>query len=181
VNFRRRKSWVPKSGGQAMRNIKEDLHPRKKMLCVWWNIEGVIHWELLPQNETINAETYCDQLRRVCQAANQKYPKRKHSIILQHDNARPHVAKMTKTVIQELGWEVLPHPPYSPDLAPSDYYLFLLLSNTLKGVTFDDDQDMEKWLGDWFKSKDDAFYRKGIEKMPEKWEAVVNNDGDYFI
>jgi hypothetical protein len=48
--------------------------------------------------------------------------------ILQHDNARPHAANMTKAAIQELDWQILPHSPYSPDLTPSDYHLFRSLS-----------------------------------------------------
>jgi histone-lysine N-methyltransferase SETMAR len=43
---------------------------------------------------------------------------------------------MTKAAIQELDWEILPHPPYSPDLAPSDYHLFRSLSNNLRGAEF---------------------------------------------
>jgi histone-lysine N-methyltransferase SETMAR len=43
---------------------------------------------------------------------------------------------MTKEAIQELVWEILPHPPYSPDLAPSDYHLFRSLSKNLRGAEF---------------------------------------------
>ena len=44
--------------------------------------------------------------------------------ILLHDNARPHVAKVVKKYLETLKWDVLPHPPYSPDIVPSDYWLF---------------------------------------------------------
>ncbi|EFN78228.1 Histone-lysine N-methyltransferase SETMAR, partial [Harpegnathos saltator] len=47
------------------------------------------------------------------------------------DNARPHTSIVTRQKFRELGWEVLMHPPYSPDLAPSDYHLFLSLQNFL--------------------------------------------------
>ncbi len=43
---------------------------------------------------------------------------------LLHDNAAPHTAKVTKETLEALGFRVLPHPPYSPDLAPSDFHLF---------------------------------------------------------
>jgi transposase len=62
------------------------------------------------------------------EAIQQKHPGRRHGVILQHDNARPHTANMTKAAIQELDLEILPHPPYSPDLSPSDYHPFLSLS-----------------------------------------------------
>jgi hypothetical protein len=45
-------------------------------------------------------------------------------IILHHDSARPHTARATAATIEDLHFECLPHPPYSPDLAPSDYHMF---------------------------------------------------------
>ena len=88
---------------------------------------------------------------------------------------------MTKEAIQTLGWEVLQHPPYSPDLAPSDFYLFRSLSNALHGVTFNNDVELRTWLDDFFESRPVDFYRRGIEKLIERWEEVVNNGGEYII
>ncbi|KAF2348386.1 hypothetical protein FHG87_020859 [Trinorchestia longiramus] len=53
--------------------------------------------------------------------------------ILLYDNARPHVARMTVQKLTELGYETLPHPPYSPDLSPTNYHLFKHLSTFLDG------------------------------------------------
>jgi hypothetical protein len=50
---------------------------------------------------------------------------------------------MTKAAIPELDWEILPHPPYSPDLAPSDYHLFHSIPNNLCRVSFNDDAELE--------------------------------------
>ncbi|KAF2349123.1 hypothetical protein FHG87_020122 [Trinorchestia longiramus] len=44
--------------------------------------------------------------------------------VLLHDNARAHVARMTVQKLTELGYEALPHPPYSPDLSSTDHHLF---------------------------------------------------------
>jgi hypothetical protein len=88
------------------------------MLCIWWDMEGIINYELLKRNLTVTAERYCQQFRRLEEAIQQKRPGRRHGMILQRDIARPHTANMTKAAIQELDWEILPHPPYSPDLAP---------------------------------------------------------------
>jgi transposase len=95
-------------------------------------MQGIIHYELLERNLTVTAKRYRQQLRRLEEAIQQKRPGRRHGVILQQDNARLHTPNMTKAAIQELDWEILPHPPYSPDLAPSDYHLFRSLSNNLR-------------------------------------------------
>ena len=81
----------------------------------------------------ITAETwrfhyrYRLQLIRLSRALWEKrpeYEQRHDQVILLHDNARPHVAKIVKKYLETLKWDVLPHPPYSPDIAPSNYWLF---------------------------------------------------------
>ncbi|GFW95816.1 histone-lysine N-methyltransferase SETMAR [Trichonephila clavipes] len=54
-------------------------------------------------------------------------------IVFHHDNARPHTAMVTHQKLNAFGWEDLAHPPYSPDIAPSDYYLFRSMQNYLTG------------------------------------------------
>lgn len=180
VNMKHRKEWVDQDQ-QAKPRVKQEKYSRKVMLCVWWGMEGVIYWELLQRNVTITAAIYVQQLERVAQAVTQKRPNSRYELILQHDNARPHVAKMTKLAIQDLNWEVLQHPPYSPDIAPSDFYLFRAIANDIRGVTFKSDEDVRIWLGEWFGSKDQVFFRHGIEKLPKRWETVISNDGEYII
>jgi histone-lysine N-methyltransferase SETMAR len=64
---------------------------------------------------------------------------------------------MTKAAIQELDWEILPDPPYSPDLAPSDYHLFRSLSNNLRGVSFNNDAELINLLDDFIAVKTGGF------------------------
>jgi hypothetical protein len=149
------------------------------MLFIWWNMEGIIHYELLERNLTITAERYCQQLLHLEEAIQQKRPGRPHGVILQHDNARPHTANMTKAAIHKLDWEILPHPSYTPDLVPSDYHLFTSLSNNLQGVSFNN-AELQNWLDDFFADKPADFLKRGIKNLPERWEAVVNN-GEYII
>ena len=67
-------------------------------------------------------------------------------MILQHENAQPDVAKPVKTYLETLNWDVLPHPPYSPDIAPSDYYLFRSMEDGLDDQQFGSHEDIEKCL-----------------------------------
>ena len=54
-------------------------------------------------------------------------------VIFHQDKARPHTSLVIPKKLLELGWEVMPHRPYSPDLAPSDFHLFRSLQNHLNG------------------------------------------------
>jgi len=96
---------------------------------------------------------------------------------LQHDNARPHVAKVVKTYLETLKWEVLPHPPYSSDVAPSDYYLFRSMAHGLADQHFWSYEEIKNWIRG-FASKDDQFFRRGIrtrnmgESSGQRWTIL---------
>ncbi|GFX14655.1 mariner Mos1 transposase [Trichonephila clavipes] len=105
----------------------------------WWDQLGVVYYELLKSTETITGDRYRTQLMRLSRALKDKRPQyneRHDKVILQHDNARPHVAKVVKTYLETLKWEVLPHPLYSPDLALSDYHLFRSMAHGLADQHF---------------------------------------------
>ncbi|KAG5308899.1 MOS1T transposase, partial [Pseudoatta argentina] len=79
-----------------------------------------------------------------------------------------------------LKWEVLPHPPYSPDIAPSDFHLFRSMAHGLADRRFHSYEEAQKWIDSWIASKDMSFFRRGIHVLPERWEKVVSSDGQYF-
>ncbi|GFW24603.1 mariner Mos1 transposase [Trichonephila clavipes] len=108
-----------------------------------------------------------------------QYNERHDKVILQHDNSRPHVAKVVKTYLKTLKWEVLPHPPYSPDLAPLDYNLFRTMAHGLADQHFRS-YEVKNWIDSWITSKDDQFFQRGIRTLPERWEKVVASEGQYF-
>ncbi|GFT44655.1 mariner Mos1 transposase [Trichonephila clavipes] len=132
-NPKRKKSWgYP--GNASTSTAKPNIHGSKVMLRIWWDQLGVVYYEVLKPTETITGDRYRTQLMRLSQASKDKRPQynEKHDKgILQHDNARPHTAKVVKTYLETGKWEVSPHPPYSPDLAPSDYPLFRSMSHGL--------------------------------------------------
>ena len=98
-----------------------------------------------------------------------------------HDNARPHVAKLTCQKIQDLGWTKLLHPPYSPDMAPTDYHLFRSLSHFLDGRQFKDDDNLKICLQTFFDQKSLDFYKQGICNLPIRWQYIVDYNGTYFV
>ncbi|GBP04373.1 Mariner Mos1 transposase [Eumeta japonica] len=147
-----------------------------------WEKQGVIYYELLKPNETITDDRYQFQLIHLSQSLKGKrllYKQRLGNVILLHDNARPHVAKSVKTYLEMLQWDVLPHPPYSPDIALSDFHLFCSMAHGLADQRFHSYEEAKKWIDSWIVSKDVSFFRRGIHILPEengrKWSLVMGN------
>ncbi|KAG5318136.1 MOS1T transposase, partial [Pseudoatta argentina] len=84
------------------------------------------------------------------------------------------------TYLETLKWEVLPHPSYSPDIAPSNFHLFRSMAHGLADRRFHSYEEAQKWIDSWIASKDMSFFRRGIHVLPERWEKVVSSDGQYF-
>jgi hypothetical protein len=94
-----------------------------------------------------------------------------------HDNARPHTAAATQDLIVTFGWEQFNHPPYNPDLAPSDFHVFLHLKSFLGGQWFHSDKVKEA-LNTWFASQAASFYDAGIQKLVPRYEKCLDNGGN---
>jgi len=181
-NPKRRKSWgMP--GHTSTSTARSNIHGAKVTLCIWWDQLGVVYYELLKPSETITRDRYRMQLMRLSRALKEKrsqYQERHDKVIHQHDNARSHIARPVTTYLETLKWEVLPHPPYSADVALSDYHLFRSMAHGLGDQHFRFYEEVKKWIDSWITSKDALFFRDGIRQLPERWEKVVASDGQYF-
>lgn len=162
---------------------KRTISNRKIQWCVWWDCHGIIHQEFLPPGQTINAPLYCQQLERVQKKLMETRPAliNRKGVVYLHDNARPHASGVTQKKIFDLNWETIEHPPYSPDLAPSDYHLFRALQNYLRGKTVDSGEDAKKEIGIFLASCSPDFYHRGIYKLVERWSEVRTTYGEYIL
>ena len=116
-------------------------------------------------------------------AINEKRPElvNRKGVIFHHKNATPHTCLATRQKLLKLGWQVMLHPPYSPDLRPSSYYLFRSLQNSLNGKTFNDDEAVKSHLVQSFADKDQKFHDQGIMNSPQRWQKVIEQNGKYII
>jgi len=110
---------------------------QRNMLCICLDYNGPIYYEILQRNERINSEKYCalDILKTTFQ---EKRPalSNSHGIVFQHDKSIPHVSVSKLQRLKVFGWNVLNHPSYFPDIAPTDYYLFRSLERSIHGMNF---------------------------------------------
>ncbi|UYV68499.1 hypothetical protein LAZ67_5004507 [Cordylochernes scorpioides] len=102
-----------------------------------------------------------------------------HGLLFHHDNARPHTAKHTMETLRTLGWEVLVHPAYSPDLAPCYFHLYAHPKAALGGQRFSTNLKVEKFSQDWCRKHPQIFFCQGFDKLVKRWNICIEKDGDY--
>jgi len=98
-------------------------------------------------------------------------------VLLLHENALPHTAVHTVDMLRDLKFEVLKHPPYSPDFAPSDFHLFGPMKEHLRGHKFADDGVMEA-VESWLKATLKSVFLEGIRKLVDRWTKCVAKQRD---
>ena len=116
------------------------------MLTEFWDSQGPVLEYYQERGTTINSAQYSEKLTDRLKPANRS--KRRgllsKSFVLLHDNARPHTAAHTVETLRKLKFEVMAHPLYSHDLAPSDYHLFGPLKEALRCRRFTSDQEVKE-------------------------------------
>jgi len=101
--------------------------------------------------------------------------------LLQHDNARPYTAHSTVATIQDLSFECLPHPPYSPDLAPSDFQVLGPRKEAMGGRSFRSDEAVQQAVHEWLHSQPNDFFSRGIHALPKRLNICMERNGDYVV
>ena len=151
------------------------------MLTVFFDIRGPILVEFLEHRKTINSDVYCATLCSLCMSIKSKRPGLlTEGMILLHDNARPHVSRVTQSVLAKFKWEQFEHPPYSPDMSPCDFHLFGPLKKHLKGKRFHSDDELKDTVEDWLLSQPQDFWEQGIFRLVKQWDSCAQASGDYF-
>ena len=95
------------------------------MATGFWDSEGVLLLELMPHKTIITGDSYASTMVALHENIEQKRRgKLSAGVLLLHDNAPTHKSRTSRAAIWKCGFVELKHPPYSPDLALSDYFLF---------------------------------------------------------
>jgi len=189
-------TWVygydPETKRQSMEwKGKDEPRTKKSRLCksknkvlliTFFDIKGIVHYEYLEEGQTINKETYLNIMRRVRESIRLKRGEMWSSKnwIIHHDNARPHTAISVLTYLAKHGIPILQQPPYSPDLAPNDFFLFPKLKMALKGRRFDTRESIIADSKKVLKSIPKDAFSKCFESWEKRWKLCIDAGGEYF-
>lgn len=103
----------------------------------------------------------------------------KKKVLFHHDNVPAHTCAVATAKLVELGYEVVPHSAYSPDLAPSDFFLFPNLKKSLAGQKFESNAEVIAATEAYFAAQEKTYFSDGIKKLEDCWVKCIELKGDY--
>jgi transposase len=152
------------------------------MLTVFFDSEGVVHYEFLPQGLTVNKEYYLEVMQRLRETVRKKISDawRENRRILQHDNAPSHSSFLVRDFLAKHATTVLPQPPYAPDLAPADFFLFPKLKSTLKGRRFESIEAIKTNFLAHLRSIPKTAFQECFRTLKKRWQRCIQSREEYF-
>lgn len=154
----------------------------KCMLITFFDLRGLIHYEFVPKGQTVNQHFYKDVLTRLFEKLRNKRPEmwQSRDFRILHDNARPHVSLLVNDFLAEKRVSVMPHPPYSPDLSPCDFFLFGKLKSSLKGIIHKTEDEIKETAIRKLKTVTADDYEGCFRSLVKRWRQCIGCNGDYF-
>jgi len=170
-------SWVSKTQRAHMQKSK-----LKTMSICFLDQEGIVHREFVPPGMTVNADFYCDFIRRLRENVRRKKPQKlqNRNLIIHHDNALAHRSIEVPQFLAKNNMTLIPHPPYSPDLAPSNFFLFPKLKLQMKGRRFDTIEEIQEESQQVLDTIPKRDFQGCFQAWQKCWDHCICAEGEYF-
>lgn len=152
-------------------------HRRCLMLTVLWDSRGILKVDYAEKGVTINSAYYASL---IYEARSRRRKPRGSPLWLLQDNAPVHTSAFSKDAIFDAGFHILPHPPYSPDLAPSDFWLFRHLKKSIRGKVFHSPEEVKQDVTNFLDECSPDFFKNAFLELVERWQKCVLNQGSYI-
>ena len=137
--------------------------------------------DFLAKKNSITVAYYANMLDQLRTAIREKRRgKLSKGILLQQDNARVHTCKIAMIAVKRNRYELIPLPAYSPDLAPSDYFLFQNLKKDISGRHFRSNEEIVAAVEEWVRDKDPGFFSSGLMALEHRWSKCIILEGNYI-
>ncbi len=176
------KEWL-RHGEARPQKPRREIATAKVMVVTFFDSKGLIYFEYVQRPLTVNQRVFRAIFRHFHEAYQRRRP---HSSIRGHhffhfDNAPAHTTDLTVQLIHQLGWTHLPHPAYSPDLAPSDFWLYARLKKNLRGIQYGSLDELKEAVSDDISAIPSGEYKRCmLHSWPWCWRCCLAAQGQYF-
>lgn len=171
--------WLERGSTRPMK-FRQSRSCLKVMIIVFFDQEGIVHVEYA--KSTVTAESYVETLMNLRNSIREKRPQlwKDHNWVLLDNNAPAHTADDTEIFRRQVKMKRGPHPAYSPDLTPCDFFLFPRLKTHLRGTRYTSLNTLKDAVNTVLASFTPEDFRYCFESLQRRWQHCVNIQGQYF-
>lgn len=172
--------WVGQGSPRA-KKVRMTKSKTKVLLIAFFDADGMVHSEFVPPSTTINAQYYLGVMQRLCNRIRRVQPQRwaQRDFFLLYDNTPAHMVALVVQFLVKKQIPVIAHPPYSPDLAPADFFLFLRLKLRMKRERYEDVIDIQSNMTRELKAISKEAFQKSFQWLRERAQRCIDVQGDY--
>jgi histone-lysine N-methyltransferase SETMAR len=173
------KTFWGKASDSAPKITHPDISSEKSMLVVFWGVATTPILTFLPRGLSVNAALFQELVVKPLSKINSSLPKGEN-LLIHWDNAPAHRATTTTSLIEKRKLTLIPQPPYSPDLAPSDFFLFGYIKGQLRGKGFKTLIDLEQEIKSIMERITPVTRIRVFQHWIWRLEAVIASEGEYY-
>ena len=175
------KVWLQK-GGKKPTVAKRSRSVKKVLYTIFFDTSGIVLQTPTPQGTSVTGKYYSTQiLPKVKKHYEQKYPESgMQTISLHHDNAPAHSSNVVREFLTANNIDVLSHPPYSPDLAPCDFWLFSKLKKMLVGQKYESRSAVGSGVHQYLRGIPKEDFAWAFREWLRRLQRCIDVDGEYF-
>lgn len=168
------RSWGDSSADRPTL-IRLGMSAKKFHIIVGINFRGDHHFEVLEAGENVNSERYILFLKKIMDV------RREGTMTIMHDNARPHVSKLTTDFLSENNINRVFQPPYSPDMNLCDRYIFRNMEVDRKNMEFSDRASVSTYLANFLPQFSRHKLAREFTRLRQDLQKIIECKGDYLI
>uniref|UniRef100_A0A5S6Q7V1 HTH_48 domain-containing protein n=1 Tax=Trichuris muris TaxID=70415 RepID=A0A5S6Q7V1_TRIMR len=179
---RKRSFQMMEQNEAAGRFPEMDLDQKMVMINVWWCKGGVVHCSFINSKDMITEEKFIEEIRVMHEKLQHLYPKfaKRRGRILLYDDNQAFISHTTVDVWNDMKYETLTPPECSPDLLPSEYYLFSHFDSILKTQELNNQAAVEEAFVKFINSKGKKYYAAGINSLVARWQKCLDCKGSFI-
>ena len=180
--IKRQSSQWKHAGSPRPKKAKQSKSTHKLLMIPFFDSTGMIYMYWVPTGQTVNKEYYVEVLREFRKIFRWKRPAlfKSDQWHFHQDNAPVHNSILVTDYLTKMDIKTISHPPYSPDLAPCDFWLFPKLKENLRGCRYETIEEMKEAVTKVIDKLTQEDFHGAFQKLLERYNKCIAAGGDYF-